>query len=201
MHQDEGNRVRQDDGDASARETGDEGAIFSRTEPGALDEALSRLARSEEAHTRLAADFANYRRRVERDRAEWEDAARSGLLVRLLPVFDNLRRARQAAGQAPGGEDGARALLTGLDMVVRGMDETLGALGVEETVHVGDAFDPALGEAIGEEGREDIEPGHVSDVLQAGYRLGGRVLRPALVRVAAVPMGAAVEPAGREGGA
>lgn len=198
MQQDERNRTLQDE-EASARQAETESAPAEAT-VAVLDEVLARLAQSEEAQTRLAADFANYRRRVERDRAEWEDAARGDLLVRLLPVFDNLRRARQAASQAPGGEEGASAVLTGLDMVIRGMDETLAALGVEESVHVGDAFDPSLGEAIGEEEREDIAPGQVSSVLQAGYRLAGRVLRPALVRVAAMATDARVEPVGREGG-
>ena len=139
-----------------------------------------------DSHRRLAADFANYRRRVERDRAEWEAAARGDLLLRLLPAFDNLRRARAAVdGTADGGDLGA--LRSGLDMVLRGLDETLQAIGLEDSVRVGDLFDPKLGEALGEEATEAVMPGHVSDVLQPGYRLGERVLRPALVRVATAP--------------
>lgn len=166
-----------------------------------LEEAVARLVQAEDVQRRLAADFANYRRRVDRDRSEWEETARGDLLLRLLPVFDNLRRARQAAGQsatAPSSE-GADVLLTGLDMVIRGLDEALAAVGLQESVAVGDAFDPVLCEAIGQEEREDIEPGHVSEVLQSGYRLGERVLRPALVRVAAAV--ATVPGGGFEGGA
>jgi molecular chaperone GrpE len=167
-----------------------------------LEEAAARLAQAEDAQRRLAADFANYRRRVDRDRSEWEATARGDLLLRLLPVFDNLRRARQAAGQSTADtNDAAGALLTGLDMVIRGLDEALMAVGLTESVAVGDAFDPVLCEAIGQEERDDIEPGHVSEVLQSGYRLGERVLRPALVRVATAAAGAAVPGGGSEGGA
>jgi molecular chaperone GrpE len=154
----------------------------------ALMRAVADLRDLEEAHRRLAADFANYRRRVERDRAQWEEAARGDVLIRLLPVFDNLRRARGAASaESGGGANGA--LVAGLDMVLRGLDETLGALGVRETVHVGDPFDPVTCEALGEDETLAVPPGRVSQVLQAGYQLGERVLRPALVRVAASPAG------------
>jgi molecular chaperone GrpE len=164
-----------------------------------LARAQADLAALEEAHRRLAADFANYRRRVERDRAGWEEAAQGELLLRLLPVFDNLRRAREAAGAAAGEQ--ATALAAGLDMVARSLDEALAAVGVTESVRVGDPFDPATCEALGEEVRDDLAPGSVSAVLLPGYRMGGRVLRPALVRVAAAPAQEAAwgEGAAREG--
>lgn len=138
-----------------------------------------------DSHRRLAADFANYRRRIERDRADWEEGARGDLLLRLLPVFDNLRRARAAMDGVDGAAPAVGALVAGLDMVLRGLDEALAAVGVRESVAVGDAFDPTTCEAIGEEADAGVPPGHVSSVLQPGYRLGERVLRAALVRVAA----------------
>ena len=150
-----------------------------------------------DSHRRLAADFANYRRRVERDRAEWEDGARGDLLLRLLPVFDNLRRAR-AAVDGPGGDGPVGALAAGLDMVLRGLDEVLSAAGVRESVKVGEPFDPATCEAIGEEPGDGVAPGYVTSVLQPGYRLGERVLRAALVRVASA--GPEPAPADPEGG-
>lgn len=183
----------------SAAEAPPAGEAEEGTAEADLARAQADLAALEEAHRRLAADFANYRRRVERDRAGWEEAAQGELLLRLLPVFDNLRRAREAAGAAAG--EAGTALAAGLDMVVRSLDEALASVGVTESVRVGDPFDPATCEALGEEVRDDFAPGSVSAVLLPGYRLGGRVLRPALVRVAAAPapQAAAEEGAAREG--
>ncbi len=162
--------------DAAAEQAEREAAL------GAMQAEIEALT---DSHRRLAADFANYRRRVERDRADWEEGARGDLLLRLLPVFDNLRRARAAADLGQGAEAAAGALLAGLDMVLRGLDDVLAAAGLHESVRVGDPFDPTTCEAIGEEATDDVAPGRVSAVLQAGYRIGERVLRPALVRVAA----------------
>jgi hypothetical protein len=81
---------------------------------------------------------------------------------------------------------------------LRGLDEVLSAAGVRESVKVGEPFDPATCEAIGEEPGDGVAPGHVTSVLQPGYRLGERVLRAALVRVASA--GPEPAPADSEGG-
>lgn len=183
--------IEERDGRAGATVDAPPGAAASAGDASGRAAALeAELRVLDEAHRRLMADFANYRRRVERDRADWEAAARGDLLLRVLPAVDNLRRAREAAargGQATDAQAALGAVVTGLDMVVRAFDEALTGVGVEESVAVGDAFDPQTAEAIGQDERDDLEPGQVSEVLQAGYRLAGRVLRPALVRVAVAP--------------
>jgi molecular chaperone GrpE len=176
-----------------------EGAEALREREAALSAVQAEIEALTDSHQRLAADFANYRRRVERDRGDWEEGARGDLLLRLLPVFDNLRRARAAADGSQGADAAVAALAAGLDMVLRGLDEALMGVGLRESVRVGEPFDPATCEAIGEEATDAVAPGHVSAVLQPGYRLGERVLRAALVRVAAAPQGAAPEGAAAEG--
>jgi molecular chaperone GrpE len=97
-----------------------------------------------------------------------------------LPVFDNLERASAHAGTATD----VKALAEGISMVQRQFVDVLGKLGVERLASVGEPFDPALHEAVQHLETDEFAPGVVAAELQAGYRMGGRVLRPALVVVA-----------------
>jgi len=145
----------------------------------------SRLAAAEaaaEQHLdhlqRLAAEFDNYRKRVARDQEALVARAHERLVQELLPVLDDLERALEAAEQHEEAklEDGVR-------LVHRALADVLRKEGVEE-IETGGAFDPHVHEALLAQPGEGVDAGHVLQVLQKGYRLGDRVVRPARVIVA-----------------
>ena len=132
---------------------------------------------------RVQADFENYKKRMLRQQTETLDRAAEGLVVTLLPVLDafDLAQAHLQTEPDAGGKDllQAAALLS----------DTLAKVGLERVGAPGDAFDPMLHEAVehqpaGDDDDGEAEPGPVvTDVLRAGYRFKGRVVRPAMVRV------------------
>ena len=151
-------------------------------------EALRReVAELKDALLRRRADFENYRRRVERERATATLDAEAELLRQLLGTIDNLERALQAAG------GDASPLREGVALTHHELMSALAALGVEVIEPAGQPFDPALHQAIVHEAAEGFEPGTVAEVYRKGYRYRGRLLRPALVKVAS---GAVAAPAG-----
>lgn len=128
---------------------------------------------------RKQAEFANYRRRTEGVRQEAYDDGRRDAIEKLLPVVDNLERALSAAGAEES------ALRDGVDMVLRQTRDALAKMGVEEIDPLGQPFDAELHNAVMQGTAEEGEPGTVCQVLQKGYRLGGRVIRHAMVKVVA----------------
>ena len=127
---------------------------------------------------RKQAEFANYRRRTEGIRQEAYDDGRRDTIEKLLPVVDNLERALSAAGEES-------SLRSGVEMVLRQTLDTLAKLGVETIDPLGQPFDAELHNAVMQGSAEEGEPGTVCQVLQKGYRLGGRVIRHAMVKVVA----------------
>ena len=127
---------------------------------------------------RKQAEFANYRRRTESVRQEAYDDGRRDAIEKLLPVVDNLERALDAAGEES-------ALRSGVEMVLRQTLETLTKMGVETIDPMGQPFDAELHNAVMQGSAEEGEPGTVCMVLQKGYKLGGRVIRHAMVKVVA----------------
>ena len=127
---------------------------------------------------RLAADFENYKKRAARERQEYVAFANERLLKELLPILDDLERALDAAEQHEEAqlEDGVR-------LVYRSLASLLERHGVQQIPTDG-KFDPHVHEALLAQPGEDVESGHVLQVLQKGYRLGDRVVRPARVIVA-----------------
>jgi molecular chaperone GrpE len=145
----------------------------------------SRLAAAEaqaEQHLdhlqRLAAEFDNYRKRAARDQEALVARAHERLVQELLPVLDDLERALQAAD-----EHEEAKLEDGVRLVHRALADVLRKEGVEEIETEG-AFDPHVHEALLAQPGEGVDAGHVLQVLQKGYRLGDRVVRPARVIVA-----------------
>jgi molecular chaperone GrpE len=140
------------------------------------DEYLSLLQRSR-------ADFDNYQKRVRRDQAEGQRHALGSFARELLPVLDNLERALEAArGQAESGP-----LIQGVALVQSNLQAILGRSGVTPIDALDQPFDPNVHEAVMQRPRSDVSPGTVVEVLEPGYRLHERVLRPAKVVVAAPP--------------
>lgn len=125
---------------------------------------------------RAAADFQNYKRRVEEERSESARFANAALIINLLPLIDDLDRALQNV-------DTHLASLTwvdGIRLIYRKFQALLEMAGVEEIAADGETFDPAMHEAVAQAPGEDHK---VISVVQKGYRLGDRVIRPAMVVV------------------
>jgi molecular chaperone GrpE len=140
------------------------------------DQAAEYLA----ALQRERAEFSNYKKRVEKDRLQWQDTLRSDVIMELLPVLDDFDRALENLPN-----DGpARDWASGVLLIQRKLKSQLENLGLEEIAAANQPFDPELHEAVTHEDSADHESGAVISVLRKGYRLGDRVLRPALVRVA-----------------
>jgi molecular chaperone GrpE len=128
---------------------------------------------------RTAAEFDNYRKRVERDRREQADAMAADALADLLPILDDLERALQA----PSGGD-ADSFRKGVELIHRQMLELLRKRGVKSIEAVGADFDPRFHESVVSEATSDHREGEVLQELRRGYMLGDRLLRPAMVKVA-----------------
>jgi molecular chaperone GrpE len=137
------------------------------------------VARLKDQLLRTLADFDNYRKRSRREISDAERVAREDQLRELLPVFDNLER----AGQHATNSKDVQSLVDGIQIVMRQFFETLGKLGVERVVTVGQPFDPAVHEAVQQMESADLPPGAVAQELLAGYHVGGRLIRPAMVVV------------------
>lgn len=129
---------------------------------------------------RLKAEFDNYRKRVQRDNEQLRLRAAETVVESLLPVMDNLSRALDAGDQHEGGE-----LVAGLGLVADQLSGTLAGHGLEEIeVEPGTTFDPEYHEAIVTQPSEEYDEGTVTQVLERGYLLHGKLLRPAKVIVA-----------------
>jgi molecular chaperone GrpE len=129
---------------------------------------------------RTQADFVNYKRRAERERADEAQAARADLLGHLLPALDDLER---ALGHVPD-ELRGNPWAEGLPLVARQLRLALARAGVERIGAEGDAFDPREHEAVAYQPHAGYTEGQVAHVARPGYRLGDRVIRPAQVVVA-----------------
>jgi molecular chaperone GrpE len=126
---------------------------------------------------RLQAEFDNARKRGERERNEFRDYAVSGAIEQFLPVLDNFQLALKSTGSA-------EQLRTGVELIVKQMEEALRSLNVQTIETVGAQFDPRVHEALEMVEREDVPDHQVLEEVRRGYRIKDRMLRPALVRVA-----------------
>jgi molecular chaperone GrpE len=128
---------------------------------------------------RKAADFDNYRKRVERERREMAELAAQDLLLELLPILDDFERALDV-DVAPGAE----RYREGVELIYRQLQELLKKRGVTPIEAVGTDFDPHVHQAVVHEASTTHRDGEVIAELRRGYRLGDRLLRPAMVKVA-----------------
>ena len=141
-------------------------------------------AREKDIQLRAQAEIQNIRRRAEQDVEKAHKFALEKFSKELLTVVDNLERGLAALDNAVTDET-TQALVDGVEMTHKEFISTLGKFGVEAVGVVGEAFNPELHQAISMQPAEGIESNHISVVLQKGYTLQGRVLRPAMVMVAA----------------
>lgn len=141
-------------------------------------EAKSRLADEYVGRfQRLAADFDNFKRRTQKEKEELSLYGAEQLIRKVLPVLDNLERALAASGDEP-------ALRAGVDLTARQLRDALSQAGVSVIVAQGESFDPDLHMAVAVDSESEAPENTIVDELQKGYKLGDRVLRPSMVRVA-----------------
>ena len=134
---------------------------------------------------RRQADFENYRKRVERERSETYNRVVADVAAKLLPVVDNLKRALEAEASVEAAEsDEFRHFLSGVDLINKQLNGVLDALGIKPVAAVGEQFNPHVHEAVVTEPTDDYAPDTVMQELVTGYRLGDKLIRPALVKVA-----------------
>jgi molecular chaperone GrpE len=136
---------------------------------GERDQLLERLAR-------LQAEFENARKRETRERADFRDFAVSGAVEQFLPVLDNFHLALGSTGSV-------EQLRTGIELIVKQMEEVLRTLNVQPVETVGTRFDPRFHEALESVDRTDLPDHQVLEEVRRGYRIRDRLLRPALVRI------------------
>ena len=129
---------------------------------------------------RERAEFTNFRRRVEREQAQATQTITGQIIKRYLVILDDLERALKTR---PTEGDGA-AWSTGVDLIYRKLQAVLESEGVQRIPAEGQPFDPTQHEALMQEDSPNHKSGEVIEVLQQGYKIGDRVLRPALVRIA-----------------
>jgi molecular chaperone GrpE len=134
-------------------------------------------------YMRLAADFQNFRKRTERERFERYSEGKKDFAADLLPVLDNFER---AIGQdaAVSADSEAGQFLEGMKLIYEQLAGVLAKNGVEEIPSLGEDFDPNLHHAVQQMPSEEHGSGKVMQVLQKGYRMGDKVVRPAMVVVA-----------------
>jgi molecular chaperone GrpE len=167
-------------GETRSGGTGDDGET-----PGGPEDLAKELEQSRDRLLRLQADFENFRRRALAERRNLYQYGHENLVKDLLSTVDNLERAIGHARENGGG--GLEDFLQGVELVQRELLATLSSHSVSEIEALGKAFDPALHEAMTLIPDGSVEPNTVIDVLQKGYVLRDRLLRPARVIVAKAP--------------
>ncbi len=137
------------------------------------DQLLDRVAR-------VQAEFENARKRAEREKADYRDYATGHVVEKFLPVLDNFELALKS-------DSSHEQLHSGVELIVKQMEEVLRQLHVKPVATIGEPFDPHLHEALGTVERDDLPDHSVAEEIRRGYKLRERLLRPAMVRIASNP--------------
>jgi molecular chaperone GrpE len=145
-----------------------------------LEVARSKERENFEGWQRERADFSNYKRRIERDQVLLSQSVTGSIVKKYLVVQDDLQRALKAR---PSEGEGA-VWSEGIALIYRKLQNILDGEGIVSIAQDGDMFDPTIHEAITHESSPTHQSGQIIEVLQHGYKIGDRVIRPALVRVA-----------------
>lgn len=148
-----------------------------------LTQALEETKAHQEQYLRTLADMENLRKRTLREKEDLAKFANENILREILPVIDNLERAIEHADQVENGE----SLLVGVKMTLSQFSQVLGRFGVKPVDALGQPFDPALHQAMGQIESADQPVNTVVQQMQKGYQLNDRLLRPAFVMVAKAP--------------
>jgi len=141
-------------------------------------------AELEDLLRRRQAEFENFRRRVERERSEFAEYAGMESVRSLVPIVDDFERALKAARASGSAESD---LVKGIELIYKRLAEALTKQGLEPINTEGQQFDPHLHEAVQRVEQEDVEDGTILEEYQRGYNFKGKLLRPAMVKVAVRP--------------
>ena len=160
----------QEEAEAEAEETA-EAAAEEKKEMSAEDEALN------VKYMRLMADFQNFKRRTEKEKSDIYAFANEKIVVELLNVIDNFERALALGAEGDG-------FVEGMSLIFKQLQGVLEKAGVKEIEALGQEFDPNFHNAVMMEDTDEYESGKVSCVLQKGYTLNNKVIRPSMVKVA-----------------
>lgn len=166
---------------AAQEPTAQEDAEIYETEPSPeseLDQLRAEAAQYKDNYLRATADFQNFKRRTEKEKADIYKYASEKLLVEILPIVDNIER---AMSHVPEQEQGG--LADGLRMIQKSLLNLLDKNGVEPIGAVGEIFDPEVHHAVQMVPSEDHEPHVVIEEYQKGYKLNGKVIRHSMVKV------------------
>lgn len=126
---------------------------------------------------RTAAEFDNFKKRTERERASIAEFAKAGLIKQLLPILDNIDRAATA-------DHDSADYIKGIEMIVKQFEAIVSNLNIEEIAKEGDTFDPNFHEAVMHIEDDTLGENVIAEVLQKGFKIGDTVIRPAMVKVA-----------------
>ncbi len=154
------------------------GITFTREQVEQMEAAVKQLETTKDQFARLAAEYDNYRKRTAKEKESLYQDAKADTIREFLAVYDNLER----AAAAPGGEDDPHK--KGLEMIFTQYKELLKKLGVAEIEAQGQPFDPERHEAVMHIDDENLGENQVAQVFQAGFILGDKVIRHAVVQVA-----------------
>ncbi len=156
----------------------EKGITFTREQVEQMELAVKQLEATKDQFARLAAEYDNYRKRTAKEKETLYQDAKADTIKEFLVVYDNLER----AANAPGGEEDPHK--KGLEMIFAQYKELLKKLGVAEIEAQGQPFDPERHEAVMHIESEELGENQVAQVFQAGFILGDRVIRHAVVQVA-----------------
>ena len=156
----------------------EKGFTFTREQVEQMELAVQQLEASKDQFLRLSAEYDNYRKRTTKEKETIYQDAKADTIKEFLAVYDNLER----AAAAEGGEDSPHK--KGLDLIFNQFKELLKKLGVEEIEAKGQPFDPEMMNAVMHIDDENYGENEVAQVFQAGFRMGDKVIRYAIVQVA-----------------
>ncbi|HEX5965630.1 MAG TPA: nucleotide exchange factor GrpE [Pyrinomonadaceae bacterium] len=149
-----------------------------------LKRAKDEIVSLKDSLSRSRADYQNIRKRTDKEKSETYSSVVKEIVEKLLPVSDNLKRALEAEASVEAAEsDEFRHFLSGVDLVWKQLTGVLDALGVKPISAVGEEFNPHIHEAVVTEATDEYEPDTVIQEIRSGYRLGDKLIRPALVKV------------------
>lgn len=172
--------VKKEAGSAEATETPEEDNVpeAENTEEKAEEKTEEKADDGNEKYVRLMAEFQNYKKRVAKEKNDIREYATEKLVMELLPVLDNFERALAASA-----EDDPAGYAKGMELIFTQMVTELQKSGLAEVEAEGQDFDPTKHNAVMTEENEELESGKVSKVLQKGYALNDKVIRPSMVAV------------------
>ena len=162
---------------AATRDASEETGIAPVAESAQVEEMRREISDLRDRLLRSRADIDNFRKRTEREKQDFYRYALADIMRELLPVLDNFERALAANAQS------AQDILIGVDLIYRQLSDVLGKAGLRPVDQPGVPFDPSIHEAVARDDESTLPAHHVATILQKGYMLNERLVRPAMVKV------------------